>query len=506
MGLDVQTPHHPAPQASATVVGKVDRYVNTYDLVVIGAGSAGVWAAPFAARLGARVALIEKRRIGGDCTHYGCIPSKALLKAARVAWQLRHADQFGLDPVGPEHHVDLGRVMAGVRQAIERVYAFETPAALAQAGVEVIMGEARFDDPHTISVAGEMRLRARNVLICTGARPATPLIPGIERTRHWTYETVWEQSRLPRRLLVIGGGPVGTELTQAFSRLGSRVTIFERGDRPLQIADPEASAVLRQVFEREGVAFRLGARIDGVREEGGSVIVTDAGQDVAGDALLVAAGRRPATDGLDLERAGVGFSEQGIDVNQFLQTSQKHIYACGDVTGGYQFTHYAAWQAAMAVRTMLLPGSSRGVRAHAPWSVFTDPEIAQCGLSEAEARRRYPAPTRVRVSRWQLDRVDRAVTEQDLRGFIKVVYQPNGRVLGAHVVAARAGEIIQEFALAIDRGIKLGDLASSIHVYPTYATGVQQVAAEVRLESVARSPVVKLLRRISSIRAAKTTT
>jgi len=425
--------------------------VQDFDLIVIGAGSAGVWAAPFAARLGARVALVEKERIGGDCTNYGCVPSKALLKAAGVAWHLRIADRFGINVVQPGLNVDLGRVMAGVRQAIDRVYELETPEALAEVGVQVIMGEARFEDPHTIRVGPQARLRARHFLVCTGARPATPPIPGLDETPYWNYQTVWRQDRLPRRLLVLGSGPVGTELTQAFGRLGSHVTVFERGDRPLRVADPEASEVLRQVFEEEGVSFRSGADVKRVHAHGGTVVITDRGEEVEGDALLVAVGRRPVVEGLDLERAGVKYSERGIEVDEHLQTSQKHIFACGDVTGSFQFTHYAAWQASMAVRTMLFPGSSTGVREHIPWTVFTDPEVAQCGLSEPDARKRFPGDDNVRVARWQLDHLDRAITDQDLRGFIKVVHRPDGEVLGAQIVAARAGEIVHEFSIAIDQ-------------------------------------------------------
>lgn len=471
--------------------------MNDYDLVVIGAGSAGVWAAPFAARLGARVALVEKERIGGDCTHYGCVPSKALLNAARVAWHLRTADRYGFDAVQPS--VDLGRVMAGVRQAIDRVYAFETPETLSQAGVMVFSGAARFEDPHTVCVGPDIRLRARHFLVCTGAYPAIPRIPGLQDVPYWTYQTVWDQDWLPRRLLVIGSGAIGVELAQAFGRLGSQVTVFDSLDRVLPPADPEASAVLRQVLEQEGVQFRLGANIERVREEKSLLSLIDRGEDIEGDALLVAVGRRPNVDGLDLERAGISYSERGIEVDNNLRTSQKHIYACGDVIGGFQFTHYAAWQASMAVRTMLFPGSSPGVRSHIPWTVFTDPEVAQCGLSEAEARKGFSAANDVRVARWGLDHVDRAVTDQDLNGFIKVVHRPDGVVLGAQIVGARAGEIIQEFALAIDRRLKLGDLASSIHVYPTYATGVQQLAAEVWLESVAHNRALQLVRSVTGI-------
>jgi len=364
----------------------------------------------------------------------------------------------------------------------------------------VFIGAARFEDAHTVTIGADTRLRARHFLLCTGARPAVPEVAGLKDVPYWTYQTVWQQDRLPRRLLVIGSGPIGVEFTQAFGRLGSEVIVFESLDRPLPTADPEASAILRQVLEEEGIRFRFDANIERIRGESASVIITDRGEDIAGDALLVAVGRRPAVAGLDLERARVRYSERGIEVDQHLQTNQKHIYACGDVIGSFQFTHYAAWQASVAVRTMLFPGSSTGVRSHIPWTVFTDPEVAQCGLSEADAHQRFPDSDEVRISRWSLDHVDRAVTDQDLRGFIKVVHRSNGDVLGAQIVAARAGDMIQELALAIDKGLKLGDLASSIHVYPTYAIGVQQLAAKVRLESMAGSRILKLTRALASMR------
>jgi pyruvate/2-oxoglutarate dehydrogenase complex dihydrolipoamide dehydrogenase (E3) component len=398
-----------------------------------------------------------------------------------------------VEAVRPE--VDLGRVMSVVQQAIDRVYRFETPEGLAGEGVDVHLGPARFLDAHSVLIGDQTCLRAKHFLVCTGARPVEPPITGLDDTPHWTYESVWQQTRLPERLLVIGGGPVGVELAQAFARLGSVVTLFERGDRVLRVADPEAAAVLARVLAGEGVQMRLNARIERVGAAGGQVAVSDTGQEVTGDALLVAVGRRPEVDGLDLEKAGVSYSQRGIQVDQQLRTTQRHIFACGDVIGSFQFTHYAAWQAAMAIRTMLFPGSSRGVREHVPWTVFTQPEVAQCGLAEAEARRRYPDAD-VRTSRWPLERLDRAVTDQDRDGFIKVVHRPDGELLGGQVVAARAGEIIAELALVMEHDVKLGDLAGTIHVYPTYALGIQQLASDVRVKSLQTSRLLKLARRL----------
>jgi pyruvate/2-oxoglutarate dehydrogenase complex dihydrolipoamide dehydrogenase (E3) component len=262
------------------------------------------------------------------------------------------------------------------------------------------------------------------------------------------------------------------------------------------VADPEASSVLRRVLEQEGVEFRVGARVERVLQRGSAMVLTDRGEDVEGDALLVAVGRRPVVTGLDLERAGVVYTERGIQVDEQLRTTQEHVFACGDVIGSLQFTHYAAWQASMAIRTMLFPGSTRGLLERVPWTVFTEPEIAQCGLTESDARRRYPVRD-VRVARWPLERLDRAVTDHDRHGFVKIVHRLNGQILGAQIVSARAGEMIAEIAMAIDHHLKLGDLAATLHVYPTYAIGVQQLAADVRLRTLARSPVVKLARRVA---------
>src|SRR6266516_2644161 len=262
-----------------------------YDLVVIGAGSAGLSAAPFAARLGVKVALVERYLPGGDCLYTGCVPSKTLIKAAKVAWEMRRAADYGLTPCQPK--VDLGRVMAHVQEVIGRVYRFEQPEALAEEGVELVLAPARFVDPYTIE-AGERRLRAGHFLLCTGARASVPPIPGLAETPHETYESVFQMQQLPGRLLVLGAGPIGLEMAQAFQRLGSQVTIFQRSQRILSFADPEISTALIEVLGEEGIRFRTGSRIERVaRTPAGGVAVTAAGETVEGDVLLVAAGRRP---------------------------------------------------------------------------------------------------------------------------------------------------------------------------------------------------------------------
>ncbi|MBI4318603.1 MAG: FAD-dependent oxidoreductase [Chloroflexi bacterium] len=443
-----------------------------YDLVVIGAGSAGLTAASFAARLGARVALVERHRIGGDCTWTGCVPSKALLKAAKVAQDMRRAAEFGLPPVYPT--IDLKRVMARVRGVIESVYQFETPEALGAKGIDVILGAPRFVDPTKISVDGRV-IHAKHFIICTGANPFFPTIPGLADTPCLTYESIFGLEELPRRLIVLGAGPVGVELAQAFQRLGSSVTLIGRPDRILPIADREASAVLADQLSADGVRILTGAEVTKIESRDGALLAFAGKEECAGDALLVAVGRWPNVGGLELERAEIDYTAQGIRVDAHLHTSQRHIYACGDVIGSFQFSHYAGWQGAMAARNALLPGSSRGIRPTVPWVVFTDPEIGQVGISEKQSRDEN-MPTK--VHRWPLERIDRAQTEGEHDGFLKLITGPNGRLLGGTVVASSAGELINELSLAIEKRLNVSHIATTIHAYPTYGFGIQQASAE----------------------------
>ena len=447
-----------------------------YDLVVIGAGSGGLTAAQFAARLGAKVALVEKERIGGDCTWTGCVPSKALLKAAKVAYEVRTAAHYGIYTDSPE--VDMAKVHAYVQQAIAAVYQSETPQQLTDKGLDVVMGAAHFLDSHVIQV-GERTLSAKKFIIATGAQPFIPPVPGISEVPYVTYRQIFDNEQLPRRLLVLGAGPVGVEIAQAYRRLGAQVTLI--GSSLLPREEPEVAEVMGRVFAREGMQFIQG-RVTAARREEAEIILTVREQEFRGDMLLLAAGRAPNVTGLDLERAGVIYSPQGILVDSQLRTNVKHIYAAGDcVQGNDQFTHLAGWQAFQAARNALLPGSSRGFSNVVPWTTFTDPEVAHVGLTEAQARDKYGDT--VRVALREMDRVDRAVCENDQDGFIKVVHTKDGALLGATIVAERAGEAITEFVLALHHGLKLADLAEAIHVYPTYSAGVQQLAAQVATDS-----------------------
>lgn len=434
-----------------------------YDLVIIGAGSAGLPAAGLAHELGARVVLVEAARIGGDCTWTGCVPSKALLQAARVAHLTRTADRYGIPAREPV--VDLAAVMSEVKAAVARVYESESVERLRAAGLEVVLGPARFLDPHTIE-AGGRRLRGRHFLVCTGAEPEIPAVDGLEVTPHLTYLDIYDLSSLPGRLAVLGSGPVGCELAQAFCRLGSKVTLLESADRLLPIAPPEVGDILVEAFEEEGMEVQTAVDVRAVRRAADGVVLSTTGGELAADRLLVAGGRRPRTARLDLDLAGVRLAGGAIEVDGSLRTSQPHIYAAGDVTGSFQFTHYAGWQGFQAARNALLPGSSGGLRETVPWAVFTDPEVAQVGSQTGE------------LHEWPLARHDRAQAAGLRRGLVRVYSDQQGHVTGAVICLEAAAELVNELAVAIEARLKLKDLASVIHVYPSFGFPLQQLAAE----------------------------
>ncbi len=451
---------------------------DAYDLIIIGAGSGGLTAAEFAVKLGIKVALVEKERIGGDCTWTGCVPSKALLKAAKVAHEARSAGKYGILTDPPA--TDMNQVRNYVRQVIADIYQHETPEKLVGKGIDVVIGAAHFVDPHTIQV-GQRRLSAKKLILATGAHPFIPPVPGLDEVPYLTYLQMFDNDQLPERLLVMGAGPIGSEIAQAYQRLGSQVTLVDIGLMPKE--EPEVAEVMGRVFTREGIKFVAGL-VTAACRAGNDIALNVKEQKIQGDMLLVAVGRAPNVGGLALDQAGMKYSAQGIEVDKNLRSNVKHIYAVGDcVKGNYQFTHVAGWQAVQAVRNALLPGTSNGFSEAVPWTTFTDPEVAHVGLTEAEARQEFGNGV-VGVKLWPMSRTDRAVAENDQEGFIKVIHKKNGKVLGATVVASRAGEIITEFALALKRGLKLFDLANVIHVYPTYSVGTMQLAGQVVVDNL----------------------
>ena len=463
-----------------------------YDFVVIGGGSAGVTAARFAARLGRKTAIIEAGRLGGDCTWTGCVPSKALIRASRTAWEIRQAHRFGVSTPPPA--VDFTSLMARITSVIEEIYSAESPEQLLAEGIDTIPGRAEFVDSHRVRV-GELQISFKKLLVATGARPAIPPIPGLEESVYLTYETLWSMTELPDMLLVIGGGPIGCELAQAFNRLGSDVLLLEAADRILPNEEPEASEALDTIMSREGVNLRASESISSVGRDGEQFrIVTECGE-WTGDRLLVATGRLPNLEGMELGKAGVQFTSRGIKVDKYLRTSRPHIFAAGDCAGGAQFTHYAGWQGFMAARNALLPGKSRAVQDPVPRATFTDPEVALTGLTEDQARLRWGESVQTVI--WPISQVDRAVIDGSPDGFVKAIMRRNGKLLGTTIVCPGASEMINQWSLAISRGMKLGDMSKSLNVYPSYSMAGLQMSAEHRVATLLGGVSGKIIRALA---------
>ncbi len=432
------------------------------DVVVIGGGPGGLVIASVAGQLGLRVTLIEKSgHLGGDCLHSGCVPSKTLINTARLAHRMRQAAQFGLPACVPE--IDINRVLDRVDSVIAHIQQHDDPERFRRYGCDVRFGAARFLNPHEVTVNEEI-IRGKRFVIATGSQPVVPPIPGIAEVGYDTNETIFKRRELPPRLAVIGGGPVGLELAQAYARLGSRVTIVEAADRILPVADSEVSAVLRQVLEGEGITLHLSCQVTTARRDGDSrqLFLTN-GATVECERILVAAGRRPAVFGLGLDEAGVEHNARAVVVDARLRTSQPHIYAVGDVCGPYQFTHMAEYQAGIVLAGLLFRIPRKVDYRVVPSVTYTDPEAAQVGLTEQEAQAQG---LRYDVARFPLNEIDRAITDGVGEGFLKILIA-RGRVAGASLVGAPAGELIHELALAMQVKAKAGDISRLIHAYPT---------------------------------------
>jgi len=443
-----------------------------YNMVVIGAGTAGLIIAAGAAGLGAKVALIERELMGGDCLNAGCVPSKALLRSARAAADVRRASAFGTTAQGGAS--DFAAVMERMRRLRAELSAKDSAARYRAMGVDVFIGEGRFAGPDTVEVDGR-RLRFARAAIASGTRAAAPPIAGLKEAGYLTNETVFALTAMPPRLIVIGGGPVGCELAQAFARLGSRVAIVEMAPSILPAEDRDASAIVRAALARDGVELHEGARIAGVSANGGAKIVRfeSGGQTrvIEADEILAAAGRTPVVDRLNLEAAGVQYDrDAGISVNDRLQTTNPRIYAAGDVASRYRFTHVADATARIVIRNALFFGRQRASALTIPWCTYTDPEVAQVGMSEEQAR-----GCGARTFLQPMAEVDRAVIDGDLEGLVKLHAATSGRILGATIVARHAGEMIAELTLAMTSGIGLGTIASTIHPYPTQAEAIRKI-------------------------------
>ncbi len=459
------------------------------DLVVVGLGSAGLTAAELGVQLGLRVAAVERGRPGGDCLWTGCVPSKALIAASSTARHMRNADVFGLPTSSAE--IDLAAVWRSMRSVRERIATGDDdPQHLEAMGIVIHRGEARVVGPHSVEVTtegGSAVVTGRVILICTGGRPVVPPIPGLLQEGYFTNETLFELEEVPKRILFIGGGPISIELAQAFQQLGIATTVLQAGDRVLQRDEPELVDELVAIVAAEGVEVCCGVEV--VRVEPGPVVVgVVAGVGVgverrwATDAVVVAVGRTVNVDSLGLREVGVEVGSRGVGVTAGGRTSVSSIYAAGDVIGRDLFTHAAANQAAVAVRDAFYPGRGEATSL-VPWATFTEPSLAHAGLTAAEARARFGARS-VRVHRWSLDHNDRAIVER-ASGSIVLVERTGwlrSRLVGAHLLAPGADELINELVLAIDRRMSVADLAGVVHVYPTVATSIQQLAGKAAVD------------------------
>ncbi|MEQ8268439.1 MAG: FAD-dependent oxidoreductase [Parvibaculum sp.] len=443
------------------------------DICVIGAGSGGLSVAAGAAQMGARTVLIERDAMGGDCLNTGCVPSKALLAAAKQAYRMGAGERFGIAPETPK--VDFGKVHDHVHGVIAAIAPNDSVARFEALGVTVIKDHGRFRDGGTV-LAGDAEISARRFVIATGSRAAVPQIPGLDTVPFYTNENIFENKACPSHLIIVGGGPIGMEMAQAHRRLGARVTVLE-GQRVFNRDDPELSAIVVDQLRREGIDIREGVKIASVSGDAGkvSVAIDEGGEtrDIAGSHILIATGRRANVEGLDLEKAGIEYSPRGLKLDERLRTTNKHVFGVGDVAGGLQFTHVAGYHAGIVIRNALFRVPAKADHRAVPWVTYTDPELAHVGETEEQARQRH---MKINVLRWHFAENDRAQAEGETEGVIKVVTDMHARVLGATIVGPHAGELILPWVLAKSQALKLSAMASVIAPYPTLSEVSKRVA------------------------------
>lgn len=471
-------------------------------MLVVGGGVGGLVTSGGAAKLGLKVILVEKSRMGGDCLNFGCVPTKTLIRSAKLARLARRGPEFGVHAEGVR--VDFPQVMERVRKIIGTIGEHESPEALRKQGVEVILGEGKFLDPHTFEVRGSFggaqsrrQIRFKRAILATGSRPILLPIPGLKEAGALNNESALELKTLPASIVILGAGPIGMEFGQAFARLGAKVTVLEKEGQILPREDPEAAKVLEGIVRKEGIEIHTCTQVQEVRrEEERKVVVTahcadSGGRTFEAEAFMVAIGRAANVEGLELEAAGVRYSKRGIEVDASHRTGARHIWALGDVTGKFPFTHAAEYEAVAVLRNALFPLFPRKVDYdRIPWVTFTDPELGRIGLTEAEARRKHGQ--KIKVFRYPFSKLDRAIIDGEGEGLIKVVTDASGRILGAHLVGPGAGELLHEFVTARSNGLKLQKLSETVHVYPTLAQAVKRTADEWFLSSLGDARVARL--------------
>lgn len=441
-----------------------------YDLVAVGGGTAGLVSAAGASYLGLEAALVEKEALGGDCLWTGCVPSKALIASARRAHGMRHAREVGLQSADPAHSFQA--VMERMRAARRAVARHDDPERFRSMGVGVHFGAARFLDPETVEVEGVGRIRSPRIVLATGARVDVPPVERLEPTGYLTHETAFDQHTLPSSLIILGGGPVGLEFAQVYARLGARVTVVEMLPEILPREDPDVSGALREMLRAEGIVFRTGqAAAKAAMADGQKTVTLKDGSRLAAEEIFVATGRKPAVEGLDLDRAGVEVRKGGVVVDDTLRTRNRKVWAAGDVTGGLQFTHVADYMARTVVRDAIFPFPTKVDYDDVPWVTFTDPEVAHVGMGQEDAEARGAS-----TYAYEFAELDRAIADGDTRGFVKISADGKGRILGATILGQGAGELIMPLVLAKQNKLSLATVSEAVFPYPTRVEGVKRAA------------------------------
>jgi pyruvate/2-oxoglutarate dehydrogenase complex dihydrolipoamide dehydrogenase (E3) component len=440
---------------------------NQFDVIVIGGGTAGLVTASGCARLGRKVALIEKAKLGGDCLWTGCVPTKALVASAKLAHQMRNAKAFGLEAVEPR--ISPRAVMKSMREARHAIEHHDAPEKFRRLGIDVIEGEAKLVSKDTVEVAGRT-LTAKDIVIATGSRTAVPPIDGLAEAGYLDHASFLDRDGFPHSILILGGGPIGIEFAQILRRFGCEVTVVEAGDEIVNKEDHEVIALIRKTLTDEGITIRTKSKVTGVRAANGKKIVRVGEDEIEADEIFVASGRRGNTENLGLEALGMKMNRSYIAVDAYLQTSVPRVWAAGDVHGGMQFTHVAAYEAVKLVRNMLFPGRSRVDYDDIPWGLYTDPEVGHIGMTENEAREKFGDA--VQIYRVDMADVDRAVVDRKTLGFLKLVCDAKGHLLGAHAVCSNATTLIEEIVLARRKKMKIGELAQLVSPYPSLADAV----------------------------------
>jgi len=466
-----------------------------FDLTVIGGGAGGLNVASGAVQLGARVALVEKDKLGGDCLYYGCVPTKALIQSAKIASLIKRSKEYGFNDTNISF--DFKNVMAHMREVISKIGVNDEPKRFEDMGVKLFFGDGRFVDPHTFELNGRT-ITSKKFVISTGSRAVAIPIKGLENIKYLTSESALELDSLPKSIIILGAGPIGLEFAQVFARLGSKITVVEKMGQVLPREDKEISDTIESILKEEGIEIHTCLNVLQVKEEGNQKIVVAecSGQEKTfkADEFMLAIGRAPNLEGLSLESAGVKVEHRNIVVNSSMRTTARNIWACGDVTGQYLFTHIAEYQAGLVVANALIPFMKRKANYRVvPWVTYTDPELGRVGLTEDEARQKY---RNIKVYKYDVKDLDRAVIEGEDRGIIKIVCTKKGKILGAHVLAPQGGELLHEFVLAMQNNLGVGSITRTIHVYPTLSQAVRRTTNKYYAEKIFSGWIPKLTKKL----------